>query len=182
LHLRFPSSEYNVAKLSERIETVLNETRMLLLGVQVLVGFSYRICFEQGFEQIPATARLAEVAGLGIMTVGLGWLIWPAPFHQIAERGNETAVMYGLTTRVLDWALLPLAVGLGLTLYPVCSALHVVHAAWIGASAGIFALVMWYAWALTRFDPAKRRKIHSELEQQEQKKKNLMWPTGLRSC
>jgi hypothetical protein len=54
-----------VAKLSDRIETVLNETRMLLLGGQVLIGFSYRICFEQGFARIPAIARVAEIAGLG---------------------------------------------------------------------------------------------------------------------
>ena len=130
-----------MAKLSDRIETVLNETRMLLLGGQVLVGFSYRICFEQGFERIPAAARLAEIAGLGIMTAGLGGLIWPAPFHQIAESGEETTTIYRFTTRVLDWALLPLATGLGLTLYPVCSALHVTHAEIIGASAAIFARV-----------------------------------------
>jgi hypothetical protein len=63
---------------------------MLLLGGQVLLGFSYRICFEEGFHLIPQSARLAEVGELGIMTAGLGWLIWPAAFHQIAEHGDPT--------------------------------------------------------------------------------------------
>jgi hypothetical protein len=76
--------------LSDKIENVLNEARMLLLGGQVLLGFSFRICFEEGFRAIPQTARLAEVGGLGIMTAGMGWLIWPAAFHQIAERGADT--------------------------------------------------------------------------------------------
>ena len=149
-----------MARLSERIDIVLNETRMLLLGGQVLVGFSYRICFEHGFERIPAAAQIAQVAGLGIMTAGLGWLIWPAAFHQIAERGAESATIYRFTTRILDWALLPLAIGLGLTLYPVCSALHLAHARLIASSVGVFALAMWYAWAFVRFDQRKRFTVH----------------------
>ena len=60
-----------MSKLTDRIENVLNEARMLLLGGQVLLGFSYCICFEEGFERIPSSARLAEVSALGIMTAGL---------------------------------------------------------------------------------------------------------------
>ncbi len=33
-----------MAQLSDAIENVLNEARMLLLSGQVLVGFSFRIC------------------------------------------------------------------------------------------------------------------------------------------
>ena len=149
-----------MARLGERIEIVLNETRMLLLGGQVLVGFSYRICFERGFERIPVAAQIAQVAGLGVMTAGLGWLIWPAAFHQIAERGAESPTIYRFTTRVLDWALLALAIGLGLTLYPVCSALHLAHAGLIASSVGVFALVMWYAWVFVRFNQRKGFTVH----------------------
>lgn len=117
---------------------------MLLLGGQVLLGFSYRICFEQGFARLPVTARLAEISGLGIMTAGLGWLIWPAAFHQIAERGAETEAVEKFTTMILDWALLPFAIGLGLSFYPVASALRLPKPAWIGAAASVFALVAWY--------------------------------------
>src|SRR5437016_7535280 len=113
-----------MAKLNDHIENVLNEARMLLLGGQVLLGFSYRICFEPLFEKLSPAARLSTVTALGLMTAGLGWLIWPAAFHQIAERGRLTESVHTFTTRVLDWALLPFAAGLGLTLYPVCLALR----------------------------------------------------------
>jgi Family of unknown function (DUF6328) len=106
-----------MAKLSDRVENVLNEARMLLLGGQVLLGFSYRICFEEGFRAIPQSARLAEVGGIGIMTAGLGWLIWPAAFHQIAERGAATETINQFTTRILDWGLLPFGAGLALSFY-----------------------------------------------------------------
>jgi hypothetical protein len=133
-----------MAKLSDLIENVLNEARMLLLGGQVLLGFSYRICFEDGFARISQAARMAEVTSLGIMTVGLGWLISPAAFHQIADGGRETERIHRFTTRILDWGLLPFAAGLGLSFYPVSSALHVPGAAWIGAAACLFALIAWY--------------------------------------
>jgi hypothetical protein len=139
-----------MAKLSDRIENVLNEARMLLLGGQVLIGFSYRICFEEGFRHIPQAARLAEVGGLGIMTAGLGWLIWPAAFHQIAEGGSETEAINRFTTTILDWGLLPFVAGLALSFYPVSSALHFPYSAWVGVIVGVFALSFWYGGSIHR--------------------------------
>lgn len=40
-------------KLSDAVDNVFSEARMLLLGGQVLLGFSFRICFEKRFEQLP---------------------------------------------------------------------------------------------------------------------------------
>jgi uncharacterized protein DUF6328 len=100
-----------MAALSDRIENVLNEARMLLLGGQVLLGFSYRVFFEPGFDRIEESARLAQLSGVGIMTAGLGLLIWPASFHQIAEQGRQTEAVESVTTKVLDWALLPSLLG-----------------------------------------------------------------------
>src|SRR5882724_1591810 len=139
-----------MANLSDRIENVLNEARMLLLGGQVLSGFSYRIFFEPGFERITESARLAQLCGVGIMTAGLGLLIWPASFHQIAEKGRQTKAIETFTANVLDWALLPLALGLALTLYPVACSLRLPYAAWIGAASGLAALVIWYGGLLMR--------------------------------
>ena len=138
------------ATLTDRIENALNEGRMLLLGGQVLLGFSYRICFEPRFENIPEAARLAELAGLGFMTAGLGWLLWPVAFHQIADRGRETERIHSFTTRILDWGLLPFAAGLALSLFPVSTAMSLPHPAWIGAAAGIVACAVWYGSLLHR--------------------------------
>jgi hypothetical protein len=139
-----------MAKLSDRIENVLNEARMLLLGGQVLLGFSYRIFFEPGFDRITEPARLAQLCGVGVMTAGLGLLIWPASFHQIAEKGRQTKVVETFTANVLDWVLLPMALGLALTLYPVASSLRLPHAAWIGGVSGLVALAIWYGGLLQK--------------------------------
>jgi hypothetical protein len=158
-----------MAQLSDAIDNVFSEARMLLLGGQVLLGFSYRICFEKKFEHISRPAQLAEIAGLAIMTAALGWLIWPAAFHQIAVKGRMTAGLHAFTSKVLDWALLPIALGLALTQYTVASALDLRFAPAIGAGAGAFALGIWYAWSLAGRPRDSKRKVHQQLSQQEQK-------------
>jgi hypothetical protein len=156
-----------MVQLSDAIDNVFSEARMLLLGGQVLLGFSYRICFEKKFESIAGNAQMAEIAGIGIMTAALGWLIWPAAYHQITEKGRMTAAIHGFTTSILDWALLPIAIGLGLTLYTVASALALHNAFAIGATAGLLALAVWYGWSRAGRELGRQDKVQRELAQQE---------------
>ena len=156
-----------MVKLSDAIENVLNEARILLLGGQVLLGFGYRACFEPRFEQISAAAQWAQIIGLSIMTAGLGWLIWPAAFHQIRENGASNTTIHAFTTRVLDWGLLPLALGLPLTIFPVATALRIGHPFWISVAPGVLALLIWYAWSYAARDPRKRQQMRQELLSQE---------------
>lgn len=161
-----------MAQLSDAIDNVFSEARMLLLGGQVLLGFSFRICFEKKFEQISLPAQLAEIAGLAIMTAALGWLIWPAAFHQINAKGRMTAGVHAFTTNILDWALLPFALGLALTQYTVASALDLRYAPGIGIATGSLVLGIWYAWAWAGRDPERKSRVQRELSQQEQKHHN----------
>ncbi|HEY5030061.1 MAG TPA: hypothetical protein VIK39_16765, partial [Candidatus Angelobacter sp.] len=73
------------------------------------------------------------------------------------------------TTTVLDWALLPFALGLALTLYTVASALELPYAAVMGAAAGTFAIALWYGWSRAGRKLGRKQKVRKELEQQEQK-------------
>jgi hypothetical protein len=159
-------------KLSDAVDNVFSEARMLLLGGQVLLGFSFRICFEKKFEQIARPAQWAEMLGLGIMTAALGWLVWPAAFHQIKEKGRMTASIHAFTTNVLDWALLPFAVGLALTLYTVATALNLPYAPIIGTAAGTFATAIWYGWSSAGRKPDAKQRVQEELAEQEQKDRN----------
>ena len=149
-------------KLNDAVENVLSEARILLLGGQVLLGFSFRICFEKRFGQIARPAQLAEIIALGIMTAALGWLIWPAAFHQIKEKGRMTASLHTFTTNVLDWALLPFAVGLALTLYTVSIALNFLRPN-NRTAAGAFATAIWYGWSRAGRKPDAKQRVQKEL-------------------
>lgn len=137
-----------MAELNERIDNGLNEGRMLLLGGQVMLGFTYDVCFEPAFAKMPSPAQIAQIIGIVLMTAGLGWLISPAAFHQIAEGGQSTPAIEKFTSTILDWGLLPFALGLGLSLYPVSTVLDAAHPLLIAIAGGGFALVVWYAWTL----------------------------------
>jgi hypothetical protein len=160
-----------MVKLNDAIENVLNEARILLLGTQVLLGFGYRICFEQKFEQLPASSQIAQITGLGIMTAALGWLIWPAALHQIKEDGVPSTKFHTFVTRVLDLGLFPLAIGLPLTVFPVAVALHMPYPWLIAMAVGMLALGMWYAWSYAVRDPQKRKQVRQELLKEEESRK-----------
>ena len=101
------------------------------------------------------------------MTAGLSWLIWPAAFHQIAEHGSQTERVHSFTTDVLDWALLPFCMGIGLSYFPVATVLRVPHAALISVGAGIVATIAWYGAGALRRDSARRARTRMQLRNDE---------------
>jgi hypothetical protein len=45
-------------KLTAKIKTALDETRMLILGAQVLLGFQFGGAFQDGFDQPTAATSM----------------------------------------------------------------------------------------------------------------------------
>ena len=134
-----------MAKLEDKAENALNETRMLILGAQVLIGFDFQASFQPGFERLPFAAEELKVVGLALMLLALGLLISPGAFHQIVELGNDTPRLIDFTGRIAALALLPFALGIGIELY--VASLVVVGdgpALPLGLLGMGFALFFWY--------------------------------------
>jgi hypothetical protein len=147
-----------VTKLTNQVENALNETRMLILGAQVLLGFQFQAVLQPGFERLPPELQDLKLVGLGLMLVAVGLLLSPGAFHQIVERGNDSPRVVAFTSRIATFALLPFAVGMGLDVY---------LAAWVvlgstaaalpaGLAATGCALAFWYGieWFLRARQPA----------------------------
>src|SRR5436305_4296791 len=134
-----------MAKLKDKIENGLNDVRILILGAQVLIGAEFRSIFETEFTHLPIATQISQLCGLGLMLLGLGPLLFPAAFHQIVEKGEETARIKQLTSKVLGFGLMPFAIGLGLAIFMAVQKLAGSKAAWLSglAMTGI-ALVSWY--------------------------------------
>jgi hypothetical protein len=154
-------------RLSDRIENALNEARMLLLGGQVLLGFTYRIFFEPVFERMEYRVQVVLLIAVFSTTAGLSALIWPAAFHRIAEHGWQTERIHAFVTAVLDWALLPFCLGLSLSFYPVAVALRASHPAMIATAVGAFAFASWFGILLLRRDSDKRKRYKPALQREE---------------
>ena len=133
-------------ELSKKIKTALDETRMLILGAQILLGFELRAAFSEGFDKLPDHARHIEALTLMLMTVSVALMIAPGPYHRIVEIGQDSGPFYRVTTSISDLALLPFGLALGLDVF--VSIEHVIGSeAGIaaGIAASIVALGMWYA-------------------------------------
>jgi DMSO reductase anchor subunit len=140
-----------MAKLKDKIQNALDEGRMLVLGSQVLLGFQYRSVFEPGFEKLPLSSQYLKVSALGLMLVALGLLLAPGAYHRIVEEGEDTYELHRFTTKVMNIALLPFAVALGLDVYVSAErTLGRTVALSMGVGASLIALFFWYGLELKR--------------------------------
>ena len=124
----------------------LDETRLLLLGAQILFGFQFSAVFQESFAQLPTSSHWVDAVALLLMTVSLACLVTPASQHRLVEHGEITGRIRRVTTEFAGVALLPFGVALGLDLYVVLA--HVfgmVSGVFAGALFTALALLFWYA-------------------------------------
>ena len=138
-----------MTELRQKVKNALNEGRTLVLGAEVLIGFEFRAAFQPKFEQLSNAIRLSRLFGMCLILVALALLIAPATYHRIVEKGNDSQRLLDYITRIIEIALLPFALGLGIDLYLAAAR---VTGARSGLLAGImttvFALFCWYGWEL----------------------------------
>jgi hypothetical protein len=143
--------------VADRLKTALDESRLLILGVQVLFGFQFEAVFQELFADVPAASRYVHCAGLILLLVSLGLLIAPSLFHQLIHGGNSTPEAVQVATAFAGASLLPLTLGLGAAIFVTFEHLFsrgVGIAA--GASLAILAFLLLYGLGLAM--RKKRRK------------------------
>lgn len=151
--------------LEDRLKTALDESRLLILGAQVLFGFQFQSVFQERFGDLDAAAKAALTGSLVLLLLSMGLLIAPSLHHQIRFRGESRAGALKAATFFAGASLLPLTIGLGLSAYAV-SALNFGAAA--GAATGItfslISLLLLYGWGLM-IRPASRETPMPEEEE-----------------
>lgn len=106
-----------MAKLGDKIKTALDESRILILGTQILLGFQYRAVFENGFETLPRVSQYLKLAGLGVLLIAIILIVWPSAYHRMVYQGNDDPRFHDFITSVMDIALLPIVITLTLDFY-----------------------------------------------------------------
>ena len=132
--------------LQRKLKTALDETRLLILGAQVLFGFQFNGAFQELFENLPKSSRYLHCVALVLIMSTIGLLVAPSMRHRVVEGGQDTNASLDATTFFAGAALLPLALGLSLDVFIT---LQRVYGFELGlALAGVFlvlALSCWYA-------------------------------------
>src|SRR4051794_801397 len=117
-------------ELDRKVKIALDETRLLVLGAQVLLGFEFQTFFQDGFERLSVLSKSLAVLGLVLVTAATAILLLPSMEHRLVEGGQSTNRLVTATSFDAGLALAPLAVGLGL-------AAHIVISLHFGAAAGV---------------------------------------------
>src|ERR1051325_178634 len=137
-----------MTQLSDKIKTALDESRILILGTQLLLGFQYRAFFESGFEALPKTSQYIEIIGLGLLLLAIALIMWPSAYHRVVWNGNDAKDVHQFATRIMDVALLPFAIALALDFYVLAGKVWGVQGGVLmSAAIAAAALMLWYGFA-----------------------------------
>lgn len=131
------------------IKIALDETRLMLLGASILLGFHIDAPFLDNFQILSPAARIVTGVAFLLMIVTVAGLIMPAAFHRIAEGGAESPRLLRVVTAATGVALLPFAIAIGLDLYVVASVLAGPQAG-IVAGVATFLVAAWFWYGLGR--------------------------------
>lgn len=140
-------------KLEGQLKTALDESRLLILGTEVLFGFQFNGIFQEQFSTLSFVSRVFVCAGLTLLMIAMALLVAPSMQHRIVERGQDSRRILALATAFTGGALLPVATALGLDTFAAMERIAVpaVAATLAGAFFGV-ALLLWYgfAWLVKR--------------------------------
>ena len=140
--------------IQEKLKIALDETRMLIMGVQILIGFQFEAIIQDGFASLPSSSQTCIGGALLLMVGTAGLLIAPAAQHRLVEDGNASWRVIAATTRCMTAALLAFAIGIALAFYVAMERIAGSSWALISALAAFtVASTVWFAFALMFHDP-----------------------------
>lgn len=140
---------FNQMEIERQLKTSLDESRLLILGAQVLFGFQFQAAFQELFSALPAASRYLHCAGLLMLLVAMALLIAPSLFHQIVFAGESRPDAIGMASTLAGASLLPLTIGLGIAVFVVFERLFGHRAGVVGGAGFAFvALALFYGLGL----------------------------------
>jgi hypothetical protein len=74
-------------KMDRKLKTALDETRLLILGVQILLGFEFQCVFQDGFDGLGGGAKHLSLGSLGLIVLSIAILIAPSMRNRNCDCG-----------------------------------------------------------------------------------------------
>jgi hypothetical protein len=136
----------HVETLEEQANHAIAEARMVLPGVQALLGFQLVAAFNQRFTQLSHAEQAAHIGGFLLIALAGGLLMTPAAYHRQTGGEKITRHFVRLATRLITIAMWPLAIAIAIDAYLLSRV--VFEAPWIAgvlAAAVLIGLVgLWF--------------------------------------
>ena len=131
--------------LAKKVQTALDETRILNSGSAGAFRISIERRFSGAFSDLARSTRLLTCLGQFLMVLTITLLIAPSMQHRIVEGGEDSNRIHRATTIYAGWALLPFEISLGIGAYVVFDHLYGRSAALVmGAVSFLLAGFFWF--------------------------------------
>jgi hypothetical protein len=162
-------------KLAQKVKIALDETRMLVLGAQILIGFQFRGVFQDLYSELPAPSRYLNGLALLLMILTLALLILPGTYHRIAENGTASGRFHALTDKLATVALIPFMVSLAIDVAITGERIFgMAGGIAAGIAVGVLALFFWYG-----IEGWRRRSTGQAERDMTERRKDTTEQTGL---
>ena len=138
--------EVRHATLEEEATHVTDEARMVLPGVQAVLGFQLVAVFNQRFESFSEIEQLMHLAAFLLMALAMGLVMLPAAYHRQVERGCVSRRFVNLSSTVLTVAMVPLIVGVSLDTFLIARLIthHLAASAAVAAATASVLTGLWF--------------------------------------
>jgi Family of unknown function (DUF6328) len=146
--------------LDRKLKTALDESRLLILGAQIMFGFMFQAVFQDLFKEVPPDSQLLQCVGLELMVLSVCFLIAPSLYHQIVFNGESRPGALAYASCFTGASLLPLTLGLGASVFIVFEHLFGrIAGAILGITLTAGALLLLYGLGLALRRPARRNQM-----------------------
>jgi hypothetical protein len=103
--------------LSTAVGYLIDESRMVLPGIQALFGFQLIAVFSERFQQLSQHEQTLHFISITLVVLATGLIMTPAAYHRHQEAREVTQSFITVSTRLLLIGMVPLAVALALDVY-----------------------------------------------------------------
>ena len=124
--------------LSESSSQLLNECRMVLPGIQTLLGFQLIAVFQPPFAGLSRGMQRLHLFAILCVVVAIALVMTPAALHRLREPTSVSKEFIRLSSAFLMWSMPPLALGLSSDVYIVST--MVTHEPAVSAVLGVLSL------------------------------------------
>jgi len=144
-------SQVHRETLEEEATHATDEARMLLPGVQAILGFQFVAVFNQRFEHFTRGEQILHLAALLMVALAMGLVMAPAAYHRQAEPGTVSRRFVVLASTLLTMAMVPFIAGVCFDVYLVSLMILADDATSLLVSAGVAAVLigLWFALPLS---------------------------------
>jgi uncharacterized protein DUF6328 len=105
--------------LEQIAQQAIEESRMVLPGIQTLFGFQLIAGFNQGFRDIGLTEQRLHFVSLLLIAVSIALIMTPVAYHRIVEQGEVSRFFVSLISWLIPAAMVTLMLALSLEVYVV---------------------------------------------------------------